>query len=337
MKRKKVINTISIVLITILLCIATLEISYRFQWFDFYKAELKSLNTREILHSNKKKILVCGDSYTASPASYITTLRTNMPEHAVINAAVPGTGILQHSIYMPGRIHRFEPDIFVYQFYVGNDLFDISHPISSNISFTRKTYWWMSDRLLCIPYLNFRFAGVRYNYYDDAGGNERPKENGSIFSVNTYSKREKLNYRAEPGLIENTLFLEKGREKDWKVFERKFRKMVKGLKPGTKKIFLLLPHPSQISDMEFNNHIQLGAQFDNPLYRIQPQDYPLYIRINELCQELGFTVVDPLDVFRSMSVTDPVYYPNDPHLNDHGQRLLGDFLLNHIKYLMAHS
>jgi hypothetical protein len=333
MKRiKKIFQWVLISVITLTVFAIVLEVSYRYQWFDFYKAELKGLNRKEDLQSTKKKILICGDSFSADTLSYVSVLRNNLSEYSVINSAVPGTGIRQHALYMPGRIKKYDPDIFIYQFYVGNDLFDISHPSgSSGISNGRKLYWWLADKWLSLPYLNFRFAGLRYKFYDDAGGSYKPKEQEE-FSIETYSKREKFNYKAEPGLVDNTLFLEEGRDKDWEMFERKFRKMVKGLKPSSKKMFVVVPHQSQLSIEYFQRHVKLGAQFGHPVDSILGKDYPLYKKIGELCKETGFMMIDPLEVFRLQEGAVPLYYANDPHLSDRGNQLLGYYILMWKRY-----
>jgi hypothetical protein len=326
MKRKKVINSLVITIITIISSLGTLELAYRFQWFDFYKVELNGLNSKGILGSKSKRILVIGDSFTAATDSYVKVLRDSLSDYSVINAAVPGTGILQHAIYAPHRIKQFSPDIFIYQMYVGNDLFDISHPYqSSNISLLRRAYWLISDQLLSISFVNFRFAGIRYKFYDDAGGRFKPKEMDS-FSVETYSKRERLNYRAEPKLIENTLYLKNGRNKDWLIFINKFKRISSDLPSSTKKYFIIIPHQTQLSEKYIKNHMQLGAQFNQETPISSDLNYPLYKAIIELCELTGTELIDPLNMLREMDQMKPVYYSNDPHLNTHGQQLLGEFV-----------
>lgn len=332
MKKKKVINTLVITLITLISSIGTLELAYRFQWFDFYKAELRGLNNKNILEAKSKRILIVGDSFTASIDSYVKVLRDSLTDYAVINAAVPGTGIIQHALYTPGRIKKFKPDIFIYQMYVGNDLFDISHPYKApNISKLRKTYWFISDRLLSLSFLNFRFAGIRYKFYDDAGGKYKPKDLDS-FSVQSYSKREKLNYKAEPNLIENTIYLENSRSLDWLIFEKKFKQMISQISPNTKKYFIIIPHQAQLSKKYYRNHELLGARFNSQRHIWEESNYLLYKFINELCHDTGTELIDPLNMLREADQTLPVYYSNDPHLNSHGQQLLGSYILGKISY-----
>ncbi len=333
-RRKKIGNFLIISFTTLTLLVVVFEFTYRFQVFDYYKAELCGLNTQQEINSTNPKILVCGDSFSASPESYVKAIKDSFPQYAVINAAVPGTGIIQHALYIPKRIKRFKPAVFIYQFYVGNDLFDISHPISSpKLSFSRKVYWWITDRLLSLSFLNFRFAGVRYKYYDDAKVKDMPKIK-DVFSPMNYSNREKLNYNAEPALLENTLYLLNGRDKDLQYFESKFREMIKGLNKEAKKIFVIVPHQAQVSGFYFNNHQLLGAPFKNELYRIPSENFPIYARLKKLCGELGFVFIDPLEEFRQIDTSRQLYYSNDPHLNLDGGRFLGLLLNEKLKQIL---
>lgn len=325
--KKRLVWLLKCFLLTSILFIATLELCYREQWFDFYKPELRSLNSPQELTSDLNKILVCGDSFTADPTSYVSVLKDSLRSYAVINAAIPGSGIRQQALILPDRIKAFKPGIFIFQFYVGNDLFDISHPWYSNsVSMARKIYWYVSDRILSLAFLNFRFAGIRYKYYDDAGGNYKPKDY-ELFSVQTYSKREKFNYSTEPALVENTLYLKGGREKDWKVFKNEFNAMTRYLEPSARKIFIIIPHESQWSGELQAKHAMLGAVFDPLLSR---EDYPLYREIVKLCNDLNFEVFDFRKEAALAGKSNSFYYPNDPHLTPEGHTLLGELLLKRI-------
>ena len=328
---RKIYTILIILLITVFLFSLTLEIAYRNQWLDFYKPELLGLNPKEILHSDKKKILICGDSFSADPNSFVKTLRDSLTEYAVINGAVPGTGILQHELYIKNRIKKFAPDIFIYQFYVGNDLFDISHPSGSDkISKMRSLYWWLSDKMLSLAFLNYRFAGVRYSFYDDGGGNYKPKEKDT-FSAENYSKREKLNYLADPSLLENTLMLKGGREHDYALFERKLSGIVRMLPPKTKMYFVIIPHQSQISEEYFNRHQQMGSYSTIPYYNLDEHSLPLYIKLTEWCRTNQIAVIDPLEKFKSYEHKQDLYFSNDPHLRIAGHQIISEMLLNAMK------
>lgn len=328
-RRKGLITSI---LISALLFLGVFEISYRNLWFDFYKAEYTGLNTPEVLKSENPKILICGDSFTAMENSYIDILRDSLPAYSIVNGAVPGTGIRQHSIYIPKRIKQCEPDVFVYQFYVGNDLFDIKHPTKGNVSVLRKVYWKVTDRLLSLAWLNFRLAGFRYRFFDDAGGSYRPKEKDE-FAKEAYSKREKFNFKAEPYLIENTLYLVNGREDQYQYFKRKLQGIIEGLAANTRKVFLIIPHISQTSKENYSNMMECGAQFEHKLYK--ETHFPIYDSIASFCTENSLVMVDPLNQIKSeYKKGNACYYANDPHLNQYGQQLIAQVLLESLKQIV---
>ena len=328
---RKIYTVLVIFLITVFLFSITLELAYRNHWLDFYKPELLGLNPKEVLHSEKKKVLVCGDSFSADPNSFVKVLRDSLQDYAVVNGAVPGTGIAQHELYIKNRIEEFSPDIFIYQFYVGNDLFDISHPHASHkISNLRSWYWWLSDRMLSLAFLNYRFAGVRYSIYDDGGGNYKPKEKDE-FSIENYSKREKLNYLAEPSLIENTLFLKQERQKDYADLAKKFSEIIHTLSLKTQIYFVIIPHQSQISQEYFNRHKLVGSISSVPYYSLDEQSLQLYVQLRELCLKNRITFVSPLDAFRNYEFKEEIYYSNDPHLKITGHRIISQMLLEEIE------
>ncbi|MBL0341341.1 MAG: SGNH/GDSL hydrolase family protein [Bacteroidetes bacterium] len=329
---KRVYNFIIIFIVTVSLFSIIIELAYRYQWMDFYRPEINGLNTKEILNSGKRKILVCGDSFAADPYSFVKSLRDSLEDYSVINGAVPGTGILQHHIFIGDRIQQYSPDIFIYQFYIGNDLFDITHPAKSeNISNMRSFYWWLSDHMLSLAFLNYRFAGIRYQFYDDGGGSYKPKEK-DVFSVGNYSKREKLNYLADPNLIENTLFLKNGREKDFAIFENKFSEITSRLPKETKKYLIIIPHQSQLSEVYFNRHTQLGSLSSIPYYQYHSGTLPLYIRLREFCGLHQITIIDPLEEFKKIDPEEELYYNNDPHLKSRGQQIIGGLIEKKIRF-----
>lgn len=332
MKRKKWLKGLLIFVVTISFTVLVVEFAYRLQWIDFYKAELKALNPREALTSDKPNILIIGDSFSADPQGYVEMMRDSLRNYDIINSSVPGTCILQHELMLNRRLKKFKPDIVLYQFYVGNDLFELHHPVNSaRISWLRNVYWNASEKLLSLQYINFRLAGLRYSVYDDAGGSYKPKQSDT-FSVENYSKREKFNYTCEPDLIENTLFLRNGREKDLISFKLKFKRMVSGIPAETRKIFLIIPHQAMLSKYYQNRHQSLGAVFESDFESLNESGFPLYREMDSMCKELGFTLISPLEDFRKYNDSIPLYYENDPHLNTEGHKRITSRIIHHLKF-----
>jgi hypothetical protein len=70
-----------------------------------------------------------GDSMTAGTQSYLVILRRYLsPPYRVINAGISGGCALEGALTARGRFAGFSPSVFIYQVYVGNDLFETRHP-----------------------------------------------------------------------------------------------------------------------------------------------------------------------------------------------------------------
>ncbi len=324
---RKFLKRFALLVVSTFLALLLLETVYRYQWFDFYRAELEALNSQaDLSDTAKKHILVGGDSFTAAPNSYVDDLRKNFPGYTVINSSIPGTGIIQASFVLPDRIEDFPPDIFIYQLYTGNDLLDISHP-TANTGFLRGTYWWLSDRFRVLSFLNYKAGNVKYNYATDLSDPGTIPKTDS-FSVEKYSAREKLQFKAEPVLIENSLYLENGRDKDYAKLSEELSAILAGLPEGCKIYLLLLPHATQVSPRYMEQSKLAGSAFTRNI--AGETNYPLY---DSLRKDFPSAVLlDPLAVFREADTpAAPLFYPNDPHLSPAGQRVLGNFVCGKIK------
>jgi len=160
---RKLLRTIGYLLFVSIISVAGLNLVYVSGLFDFYKPELTSFNSGKDLQSSHEKdtILVMGDSFTAGNNSFPNILRNILPDHRIINSGVSGTGVAQTLLMAKDRIERFEPDIFVYQIYPGNDLFDIRYPINwKQLPFSRNLYWLISSKLRVISFINYRLAQI---------------------------------------------------------------------------------------------------------------------------------------------------------------------------------
>lgn len=310
-----------------------LELAYRYQWIDFYTAELRGLNPEQALRgrAGKTRILLLGDSFSAQPRSYVNTLRDSLPGADIINAAVPGTGIREAAIIGADKIGRFPPDVLIYQVYVGNDLWDIRKSYEhAQISRARKLYWWLSDYSLFLRYLNYRAGQLK------AGAGlaveQRELKQDIAFSAALYSRRERLLLQAEPGLIRQSILTQGERGKDLDVWFKKMDELISRLPPRTQKIVLLiLPHCVQVDDFYRKNLGLLGAEPSG--LEIGQAKYPFLVRIQQhYAGQPRISVCSPLTVFQQNDSTGHrLFYENDPHLNDAGHLLLGQYLYNQLK------
>ena len=124
-KLKRVLKLICYVLFLLIVLVIGLEVSYRFQWFDFYKAELTGLNDLAEIDNSENSILIMGDSFSATKDSYVGFLNKNDSTFTYINSSIPGTGIIQHNLILKSRIKKYNPSTIIYQIYPSNDLIDI--------------------------------------------------------------------------------------------------------------------------------------------------------------------------------------------------------------------
>lgn len=304
-----------------------LELSFRFYIIDFYKGNLDGLNTTEILEEpDKSNILIIGDSFTADPDSYVRHLRISLPTHRIINAAIPGTCIKQHALFAKKRIKKFKPAILIYQIYVGNDLLEFRHPIKSpNISWVRKIYWWLSDRIIVLAYINTKLPALRQAIRHDLPTKTDPKYL-KVFSQEQYSARSKLQFRAEPHLLENTILLQGNRKKDMVKFTQQLNKQVLQQAPDNCDIYVLvMPHCIQINKNYASRLKSIGAKITHS-EAIVATTYP-FIKYLEQELDSNIHIINPLRQLKEQELIAPVYYGNDPHLNGFGQEVVGDVIM----------
>ena len=304
-----------------------LELSYRFYIIDFYRGNLTGLNPIELLEkTDQSTILIIGDSFTADPDSYVAHLRKKLSNHRVINAAIPGTCVKQHSLFFKKRIQEFKPDILIYQIYVGNDLLEFRHPLKSpNISWARKIYWWLSDRIIVLTYINAKLPVLRQAIYHDLPIKTDPKAL-ETFSMEGYSARSKLQFRAEPNLLEHTISLQGERKQDMFKFTKTVNQILQQAPSDCEVYVLVMPHCIQINERYISRLQSIGATIsrhsDNLII-----EYPF---IKYLKQHLDSTIhlINPLEHLKKQELVAPVYYGNDPHLNSYGQKVVGDVIMD---------
>src|SRR5215831_19949144 len=218
------------------LALLILEWLYRFQIVDTYRPELHTFNPPQLLApDNRPTLLVMGDSFTAGRTSYAGILQDTLQEWRVINAAVSGTGVLQALYMAPQRFAQFHPTIFLYQIYVGNDLFDIRYPMNwRTISPLRNLYWLLANHLRVIGYLNYRLGHLRAMpavsqpralSARDTTAAVAAAENTEVFAVEHYDARVKTYIRAEPALVEDSILVQHSRQQDYAVFLAQLEKL----------------------------------------------------------------------------------------------------------------
>jgi hypothetical protein len=304
------------------------EWQYRRQLIDAYAPELARYNDHADIESRagRSTVLVMGDSFTAGSDSYPSLLRHGLPGHRVINAGVPGTGPRQMLWVAPRRFAQFHPDIFIYQVYVGKDLFDIRYSVNwSDVSLARNLYWTLANRLGFLVYLNYRLAQYRGNAASPEIGINAP----GPFSVQRYTRRPAIYLAADPTLIEDQVGVLRGRRRDFEVFGHTLDALTRLCAPEVCRAYLLvIPHCAQVSARYLSHTEAIGGVFNHRGLMVEVE-YPFVRETRERLRRVpNATVLNPIEALRrAENEGRPVYYENDDHLNASGQAEIARVLL----------
>lgn len=329
----KILLIISSSIITFFLGVFFLNFLYMYGIIDFYKDELFAYNLKDDLSGDngKETILIMGDSFTAGNTTYPNFLRERFPNYKIINSSVAGSGIIQASTIAKRRIKKFNPSVFIYQIYVGNDLLDITYPINwKKISMARNIYWFISNNIRVTSYINYKFGQknslMKKNHQKSNYSEIKEKEE---FSLEKYSKREIIYNKADNKLVENSILQKGDRKKDFELLASELVQVFKLLPVKCKKIILVLPHACQINRTYLERTIMLGAKFSE-LAQILKEEYPFIKKLRELFSDI--IILNPLMVFRNEEKKGTkIYFANDEHLNKNGQKILVDYIAEYIK------
>lgn len=317
------------------LALAAFEAMYRYQVVDTYLPELSSYNEPDDLAvpAGKDTLLVMGDSFSAGTYGYPSIIRRALKGYRVINSSVPGTGVVEAGILAPGRFSQFEPSVFLYQVFVGNDLLDISNPVNwEKLSLARNAYWSVSQRLRSLRYLNYRlgqlFNAARFP-------ENRPMPRDEPFSAERYNPREKLLLDADPRHLESQILVGPDRRGDYRRFLSKLGELLSYCRPPRCRAYLLVvPHPCQVSSRYLERAELLGARFGEPA-KVLSDEYPFLAGIGRFLKENGMggvRLLNPIGALRAKESRGVrVYYQNNSHLNSAGQSLIAELLLQELR------
>jgi hypothetical protein len=312
-----------------------LNIVYTSEFVDFYRPELNFLNSGDDLSGGNSKdtILVMGDSFTASNGNYPNILRDMFPYYRIINAGIPGSGIIQAEITAKERISQFKPKIFIYQIYTGNDLFDITYPVNrKKISLARNMYWFIANHLPVVSYINYRLGQIMApatGGYTKYAPTIFPYTETDNFSVKKYTQHDITCNVADERLISDTILLQGKRKNDFNMLVTKLGRLMNHLPPHCKKIVVVVPHMSQLNGLYLNRAVRLGANFPEP-DKVLETEYPFIRQLRASFPDV--VIINPLVAFRdAVKKGIEVYYVNDAHLNINGQKILADVIAPYLK------
>lgn len=325
---KRVAQFIVVALVTLLL----FEGVFRVYLLDFYKSSFEYLNSDFVDKKAEKTLMIVGDSFSSFKEGYPKVLHDSLSGFRVRNISVPGTSVREQYLFGKYHLKKEKPEVLIFQFYVGNDFLGWDHQWNmEEVSLSRNVYWRLSESLLSLTYLNYSFVGLKASVpkIDTAAKADWLKR---PFSPNLYSERDKLYFKSEPELVENSAYLKGGRQDDFNQYMKRVFDLFDYAPDDCKIYFLIIPHKAQVSDVYKKESEQIGSVFTKE-FRVASSSYPLDIEINNFfASDSRVRVLNAVNLLSLSEVAgNSVFFNNDSHLNEIGQRTLGEFLLKHIK------
>jgi len=302
------------VLIVSFLVLCLLELTYRFQWVDFYASEWEYHNA-DIEVEGKESLLVLGDSFSADPDGWVYMLRDSLSDHVVFNASIPGVGPETFAFMFKRRQSSANPQHVIVQMYVGNDQYDYEKPVNwSEYGFLRNLFWTCSNSFRSLNFLNYRLG---QSSVEDHTENAKLEES---FDKRKYSARTKLYIQGDENYPANLIRIDDG---DISGIVKYLQFMKENATEECRFSILLIPHCTQVSESYIVSYKALGSKIDTTVLGTSYW--------NQRLTTLGFEVIDPLDYFIQLEAEgQQLYFENDPHLNTKGNACLTQFVLQEL-------
>lgn len=318
-----------LLIVSVSVCLIIIEITYRYQLFDFYSSEFNYLNKKIIQKKSTKKVLVFGDSFTAATNSYVNILNDSLSDVTFINAAIPGIGVQEINCMAKKRLQEISPAMVIIQVYVGNDLIDIQKPINWNtISISRNLYWLLSNQLYVLRYFNYKLGQMK-QALGQAVETEFLKNDAS-FSVEKMSKREKLLLHADPNYYEESIQIKPAYENRFNSFLNHIHQITQlCLDKNIPIKIVVIPASCQVNNYYKMNLEKCGAHFNDD--NIFETNYPFVNQLKNSLQPKTIQIINPLPFIQQLDSTgNRLYFENDLHLNSKGNAVLAKYVMRHL-------
>ena len=332
------------VFVSVSLAAISFEVAYRYQIIDFYHPELTSYNRSVDINRDtkgEKTCLIIGDSFSAGSAEiYPAGLREALPDFRIINSSVAGIGSIEANLMASNRFSRFDPDVFIYQIYVGNDLFDIRHPSDYGATnLIRWTYWNIANHLRSVEFLNYRLgqSPTLHTLIRKLRGHAAPISTADLtapFSEDLVGHREKMIYSADPKLLDETIGLKGRRQNDFlQLLDNVHDLLDLCIAEKCRALVLVIPHKVQVAKEYADQYEILGATYTDK-NRMMTADYPFVQELEtSLSSRDNVLVINPLGTIQDLERRGQrLYYTNDEHMNSEGQALLARLLVQAIRH-----
>ena len=338
--RHRIMILVLVNLVVLTSAMVLIEAAYRGQWIDFHHGDLEASNPPAALEpSSRPTILALGDSFTAGRDNWPGSLQSLIgPGIRVVNSGVGGSSIRQMRAMIDGRLRRFQPQWVILQVYTGNDLSDLRHSVESGeIGPLRRLYWFASDAGMISPWFfntRLRLAADRLAPVSRLPPAERDRiireMEARPFSVDDYSPRSRTLLRADPTLISDQIALSGEMAVAWSDYRETLIELIRSTAShGAELMLVVIPHCSQVSPVYTERFQRLGAQFPDS-HLMDSVEYPFVLALRETAAgHPGVEVLNALPALRhTESAGEDLFFPNDPHLNRAGRRVVARIILN---------
>lgn len=319
------------ILLTGLALVFLLEVFYRYQIIDTYRREVNFLNPQRGVERPGKRVLVMGDSFSAAPENWVDQLRKLRPDLNILNAAVPGTGVRQANFMASRRFSEQSPEIFIYQIYLGNDLFDLRYPLNwREGGLFRTMYWAAANRLRGIGWFNYALG--QFRAAPPASGSADGKTTDEAFDPKKFSPRERLYLKVEPDLISNSALLLGDRKSDFEDYLDHLDDLVVYCESGSCRVMLLvIPHCAQVNEVYLEKMKDVGAKIPDP-HELMNFPSPFFNGLSaHFSESPHVTLLDPTQAIHKLEHSGPkAFYNNDIHLTPAGQKAMAEMVAAYL-------
>lgn len=150
------------------------------------------------------------------------------------------------------------------------------------------------------------------------------------FSVDDYSPRIRMLLAADPTLISDQIAVAGEMTTAWSDYRENLEDLIRSCaSSGADLMLMVVPHCSQVSPVYAQRFKMLGARYPDPTL-LQTDEYPFIQRLRESAAgNPDVRVLNVLPTLRSReSAGELLFFPNDPHLNPAGRRVLAGIITN---------
>jgi len=209
-----------------------------------------------------------GDSQTAGDRSWPAHLRLQRPDLRIVNAGLPGTGILQASLIAQRRMEQFKPKVLIYQINVANDLLNLRYPVNwSKLPPARNLYWSISRRFRSVEFLNYRAGQAAFAIRNrDANHEPIPLTDPQCdwpdvpFIPTRFTPRVRQYIKGEPALIDEQILVGESRAEEYEQLLEGLDSLLELCRaPECTALVLVVPHPVQVEPGLRQNYASLGG------------------------------------------------------------------------------